>query len=190
MVRHFGLGDDPVVRDRLANLIIHSRVSSYNNQRAMDKIKAGQMPGPELSIAKLAGTMNMRRMGDFVSHVLGPKLIADSGEWGTYAWSMLVLGTPGGRIAGGSDEVMRNIVGERVLGLPKEPGHRLEVTVPRPEGRHPDEVASARVSRICGRGAELRADVAAALDLVDAVDAAERDVRVPQLQRVVAGRGR
>jgi alkylation response protein AidB-like acyl-CoA dehydrogenase len=107
-----------------ASPISSSTVASpgYNNQRAMDKIKAGQMPGPELSIAKLAGTMNMRRLGDFVSHVLGPKLIADSGEWGTYAWSMLVLGTPGGRIAGGSDEVMRNIVGERVLGLPKEPG--------------------------------------------------------------------
>ena len=62
-------------------------VSSYNNQRAMDKIKAGQLPGPEMSIAKLAGTMNMRRLGDFVSQVLGPKLIADTGEWGTYAWS-------------------------------------------------------------------------------------------------------
>jgi alkylation response protein AidB-like acyl-CoA dehydrogenase len=122
MVRHMGIGDDPVVRDGLANLIIHARVSGYNNQRAMDKIKAGQLPGPEMSIAKLAGTLNMRRLGDFVSHVLGPKLIADTGEWGTYAWSMLVLGTPGGRIAGGSDEVMRNIVGERVLGLPKDPG--------------------------------------------------------------------
>ncbi len=122
MVRHFGLGDDPLVRDRLADLIIHGRVSGYNNQRAMDKIKAGQLPGPEMSIAKLAGTMNLRRLGDFVSYVLGPRLIADTGEWGTYAWSLLVLGTPGGRIAGGSDEVMRNIVGERVLGLPKEPG--------------------------------------------------------------------
>jgi len=83
---------------------------------------AGQLPGPEMSIAKLAGTLNMRRLGDFVSKVLGPKLVADSGEWGTYAWSQLILGTPGGRIAGGSDEIMRNIVGERVLGLPKEPG--------------------------------------------------------------------
>ena len=122
LVRHLGLTDDPLVRDRLADLIIHSRVSGYNNQRAMDKIKAGQLPGPEMSIAKLAGTMNMRRLCDFVSQVLGPKLVADTGEWGTYAWSMLVLGTPGGRIAGGSDEVMRNIVGEHVLGLPKEPG--------------------------------------------------------------------
>jgi DNA-directed RNA polymerase specialized sigma24 family protein len=49
-------------------------------------------------------------------------MIADSGEWGTFAWAQLVLGTPGGRIAGGSDEVMRNIVGERVLGLPKDAG--------------------------------------------------------------------
>ncbi len=122
MVRHFGLDSDPLVRNRLADLIIHGRVSNYNNQRAMDKIKAGQLPGPEMSIAKLAGTLNMRRMGDFVSSVLGPRLTADTGEWGTYAWNMLILGTPGGRIAGGSDEVMRNIVGERVLGLPKEPG--------------------------------------------------------------------
>ena len=66
--------------------------------------------------------LNMLRLGDFLSMVLGPKIIADSGEWGTYAWNALILGTPGGRIAGGSDEVMRNIVGERVLGLPKEPG--------------------------------------------------------------------
>ena len=58
----------------------------------------------------------------------GPKITADTGEWGTYAWSQMVLGSPGGRIAGGSDEVMRNIVGERVLGLPKDPG--IDATSP------------------------------------------------------------
>ena len=122
MVKYYGLEKDPVVRDALADLIIHNKVAGFNNQRAMDKIKSGQMPGPEMSMAKLAGTANMMRMGDFVSMVLGPKLIADSGEWGTYAWNQLILGTPGGRIAGGSDEVMRNIVAERVLGMPKDPG--------------------------------------------------------------------
>jgi alkylation response protein AidB-like acyl-CoA dehydrogenase len=122
MVRHYGLDSDPLVRNELANLLIHSKVAGYNNQRAMDKIKAGQMPGPEMSIAKLAGTLNSLRLCDFVSKILGVKLVADSGEWGTYAWSQLILGTPGGRIAGGSDEVMRNIVGERVLGLPKDAG--------------------------------------------------------------------
>ena len=122
MVKFYKLDKDPVVRDELAKIIIHNKVAGYNNQRAMDKIKSGQMPGPEMSMAKLAGTANMMRLGDFVSMVLGPKLIADSGEWGTFAWNQLILGTPGGRIAGGSDEVMRNIVAERVLGMPKDPG--------------------------------------------------------------------
>ena len=128
MVRAFGLSQDPLVRQGLADLVIRSKVQNYNNQRAMDKIRQGQLPGPEMSMAKLAGTENMMRMGDFVSTVLGPKLVADSGEWGTYAWSQLVAGTPGARIAGGSDEVMRNIVGERVLGLPKDPG--IDATSP------------------------------------------------------------
>jgi alkylation response protein AidB-like acyl-CoA dehydrogenase len=122
MVRHFGLDRDPIVRNELAALLIHQKVAGYNNQRALDKIKSGQMPGPEMSIAKLSGTLNSQRLSAFVARVLGPKLVADSGEWGTYAWTQLILGAPGGRIAGGSDEVMRNIVGERVLGLPKDAG--------------------------------------------------------------------
>ena len=55
------------------------------------------------------------------AEMLGPRMVADSGEWGTYAWGEFVLGVPGMRVAGGTDEVMRNIVGERVLGLPREP---------------------------------------------------------------------
>ena len=89
--------------------------------RATAKVRAGQLPGPEMSIGKLALTQNMMRVGQLVGEILGPRLVADSGEWGTYAFSEMVLGTPGMRVAGGTDEVMRNIVGERVLGLPKEP---------------------------------------------------------------------
>ena len=97
MVRHFGLDRRSAGAQRLADLIIHARVADYNNQRAMDKIKAGQLPGPEMCIAKLAGTMNMRRIGDFV--VARARPAADRptpGEWGTYAWSLLVLGAPAG----------------------------------------------------------------------------------------------
>ena len=122
MVRYFGLSQDPLVRQHLADLATRARVASYTNQRALAKIRVGQLPGPELSIAKLSSTQLLQRIGDFVSLVLGPKLIADTGEWGTYAWSQIVLGTPGMRVAGGTDEVMRNIVGERVLGLQKDPG--------------------------------------------------------------------
>jgi alkylation response protein AidB-like acyl-CoA dehydrogenase len=63
----------------------------------------------------------MRSMSDAVSGLLGPRLQADSGEWATYAWTEHVLGAPGYRIAGGSDEIQRNIIAERVLGLPGEP---------------------------------------------------------------------
>ena len=128
MVRYFGLSQDPLVRQCLADVIIRARVAGYTNQRALAKISVGQLPGPELSIAKLAATQLLQRVGDLVSQVLGPKLVADSGEWGTYAWGQVVLGTPGMRVAGGTDEVMRNIIGERVLGLPKEPG--IDSTTP------------------------------------------------------------
>jgi len=87
----------------------------------MAKIRLGQLPGPEMSIAKLALTENMSLISQLLGEMLGPRMIADTGEWGTYAWNEFVLGVPGMRIAGGTDEVMRNIVGERVLGLPKEP---------------------------------------------------------------------
>jgi alkylation response protein AidB-like acyl-CoA dehydrogenase len=123
MAKHFGTHRDPVVRQKLADLYAHTTASRWNNLRGLARIKAGQTPGPEMSIAKLAGTLNGLRTSALLSDLLGPRLVADSGEWGTFAWSELVLGIPGARIAGGTDEVMRNILGERVLGLPKDPSH-------------------------------------------------------------------
>jgi alkylation response protein AidB-like acyl-CoA dehydrogenase len=119
--RRVGVADDPMIRQRIADLFVRTNVARYNNLRAMAKIKAGQAPGPEMSIAKLSLTQNMSATASLIADILGPRLVADTGEWGTYAWSEYVLGVPGVRIAGGTDEVMRNIVGERVLGLPKEP---------------------------------------------------------------------
>jgi len=122
LLNHYGSASDPVLRQELMDLHVHLTVARLTNQRALDKIKAGQAPGPELTTAKLALTQNMTRAAEFVAHVLGPRLAADTGEWGTYSWNQFVLGTPGMRIAGGSDEVLRNIISERVLGLPKDPG--------------------------------------------------------------------
>jgi alkylation response protein AidB-like acyl-CoA dehydrogenase len=121
LTRKMGRADDPVARQRLAEVYINGAVARYTNLRAMARIKAGQLPGPEMSIAKLSLTLNFQRIVTLVSLLLGPRLIADTGEWGTYAWAEFVLGVPGVRVAGGTDEVMRNIVAERVLGLPKEP---------------------------------------------------------------------
>jgi alkylation response protein AidB-like acyl-CoA dehydrogenase len=119
--RHFERTDEPVIRQALVDVYIGGKVMQYTTKRAAAALKAGQTPGPEGSLGKLMWTQNMRRVSDTISLVLGPRLVADSGEWGTYAWSQHVLGAPGYRIAGGSDEIQRNIIGERVLGLPAEP---------------------------------------------------------------------
>jgi alkylation response protein AidB-like acyl-CoA dehydrogenase len=126
--RHFGRTDDPVVRQDLADLYIQHKVTQFTNRRAAAKLKAGQTPGPEGSLGKLMWTANMTRVSASISRILGPSLIADTGAWGTYAWAEHVLGAPGYRIAGGSDEIQRNIIGERVLGLPAEP--RVDKDVP------------------------------------------------------------
>jgi len=122
MLEHFGLDRDPVVRDQAARLYSDFTVAKWNNQRALDKIKAGGLPGPELSTAKLALTNNLKAYSEWVASVLGPRILADTGEWGTFAYSKLLTGVPGMRVAGGTDEIMKNIVAERVLGLPKDPG--------------------------------------------------------------------
>jgi len=119
--RALGRTDEPVLRDRLAGLYIHCRLNELVNRRVADLRKSGAPPGPEGSIGKVLWTENMRLMSGVVGELLGPRLTADTGEWGTYAWTEHLLGAPGYRIAGGSDEVQRNIIGERVLGLPGEP---------------------------------------------------------------------
>ena len=122
MLDHFDARDDLVIRNEVAQIYTQFQVAKWNGQRAIDKIKAGGLPGPEMSTAKLALTNNLMRYSELMAKVLGPRMTADTGEWGTYAWSKLLLGVPGMRVAGGTDEVMRNIVAERVLGLPKDPG--------------------------------------------------------------------
>ncbi len=77
-----------------------------------------------MSLAKLALTGNLMALSDLVMLALGPRALADTGERRTFAWTEFVLGVPGMRIGGGTDEVQRNIIAERVLGLPKEPAAR------------------------------------------------------------------
>ena len=119
--------DDPIVRDALVRYYTHSMVERFLNRRAADNARSG-VPGPEGSLGKLMWTEGMRELSDAVSLVLGPRLTADTGEWGSFGWSEHVLGAPGYRIAGGSDEIQRNIIGERVLGLPGDA--RVDKDVP------------------------------------------------------------
>src|SRR6266567_514864 len=78
MARHVGVDEDPIIRQRLADIFVRTNVARYTNLRAMAKIRAGQLPGPEMSIAKLSLTLNMRLIADTLGDILGPKLVADS----------------------------------------------------------------------------------------------------------------
>jgi alkylation response protein AidB-like acyl-CoA dehydrogenase len=118
--RAMGVTSDPATRRALVDAYIGERVEGLVNLRAADLARGGT-PGPEGSLGKLLWTEGMRRTSAVISRILGPALVADTGEWGTFEWGEHVLGAPGYRIAGGSDEVQRNIIGERVLGLPAEP---------------------------------------------------------------------
>jgi alkylation response protein AidB-like acyl-CoA dehydrogenase len=116
-----GVTGDPVVRQQLAALYSLDVIRALNAERVAAESTPGAPPGPLHSTSKLQWTQWMNTVSDVVSGILGPRLLADTGEWGTYAWAKHVLGAPGYRIAGGSDEIQRNIIGERVLGLPAEP---------------------------------------------------------------------
>lgn len=112
---------DPAVRQRIVEVYMHERLRAITRKRAEDARRSGKEPGPEGSIGKLAWSQGLTAIGDAAALLLGPLMIADTGRRGTYAWSEHVLGAPGFRIAGGADEIQRNIIAERVLGLPPEP---------------------------------------------------------------------
>ncbi len=121
LAKHVGKSDDPMVRQQLAGAYTEARVRGWTTRRAVAKLRDGGVPGPEGSIGKLASTNGMQRVTALVSMLLGPALVADNGEWGTFAWSEYVSGVPGMRVAGGTDEIQRNTIAERALGLPREP---------------------------------------------------------------------
>lgn len=120
LVAHTGRGSDPHVRARLAELLVREKVSTLLAKRLASLGGAG----PEMSMAKLHFTALLRDIGDLAGEVLGPALVADNGAWGTYCWSTFVTGAPGMRVAGGTDQIQRNVVAERVLGLPRAGGER------------------------------------------------------------------
>lgn len=119
LVRHFGCEGDASVRDELAQIAILGRVADLTTRRFVAQTPAEGIPGPEMSACKLLRTALVTRTVALVTRILGPALAADTGDWGTYAWATYVLGAPGMRIGGGTDEIMRNILAERVLALPR-----------------------------------------------------------------------
>ena len=90
-----GVTGDPVLRQRLAALYTLDRLRTLNGERMAAETEPGAPPSPLHSTAKLRWTQWMSAVSDVVSEILGPRLVADTGEWGTYAWAEHVLGAPG-----------------------------------------------------------------------------------------------
>ena len=127
----FEASEDPKVRQKLASILEMRRTSRWSGMRAAAKIKSGGQPGPEVSTLKLLGSEMGRQIRDVGLESMGAHGMLygqDAPVDGLFhAYSMF---TPAQSIAGGSDEVQRNIIGERVLGLPREPGEKEQRELP------------------------------------------------------------
>jgi alkylation response protein AidB-like acyl-CoA dehydrogenase len=121
LARNLGRELTELERDKVAELVTRSWVQRLTGMRVAASLVAGHDPGPEASVGKLLATDTMARTSELVRMLLGSDLSVDNGGWGRWAWTEHVLGAPGYRIAGGTDEIQHNILAERVLGLPREP---------------------------------------------------------------------
>ncbi|MDA3040019.1 MAG: acyl-CoA dehydrogenase family protein [Actinomycetota bacterium] len=121
LVRDFGRSEDPLVRQAHAELQIRRRTMGYTNQRVRSSGHAGGLPGAEGAISKLTVseiTRGQRELGLAVQGAAG-MLMGDDAPSGQFQY--FAMGTPSISIAGGTDEIQRNHLGERILGLPAEP---------------------------------------------------------------------
>ena len=129
LARELGRTDDADVRQELAATHTRLEIIRYLGLRIRTATSKGGMPGAEASVMKLFYAGHLKRLGDLAMAIEGASgmLLGDDAP-AAGAWQQQLLSAPSIRIAGGSDEVQRNIMGERVLGLPAEP--RLDKTMP------------------------------------------------------------
>src|SRR5689334_13604380 len=114
---------DPEVRRELGEIACDLTAVRFTGYRTLTALQKGQIPGPEAGLAKVTLVSNAIKAGDLIADVMGPDALGAGSEW-AYMISFL----PGLKSAGGTEEILRNTVGERVLGLPPAP--RLDKGVP------------------------------------------------------------
>jgi alkylation response protein AidB-like acyl-CoA dehydrogenase len=114
---------DAEVRHQLGEVASELLAVRFTGYRTLTALQQGQIPGPEAGLAKVTIVNGAIKAGELIADVLGPDALGPDSEW-AYMISFL----PGLKSAGGTEEILRNTIGERVLGLPPEP--RLDKGIP------------------------------------------------------------
>jgi alkylation response protein AidB-like acyl-CoA dehydrogenase len=127
---------DPEVRRRLGEAAVELLAVKFTGYRTLSALQKGQIPGPESGLAKITTVRAAIDAGDLIADVLGPDVFEAGAEW-----EQMISFLPGLKSAGGTEEILRNTVGERVLGLPPEP--RLDKGIPFSELRAKERAAAA-----------------------------------------------
>ena len=113
---------DPVLRQKIAQLWIDTECLKYTGARAITRLLKGEMPGPEASTGKMGWVETHQRLQELAMEIQGPysQLVRGS-DWAVEEglWQHAFLRSRANSIEGGTTEIQKNIIGERVLGLPK-----------------------------------------------------------------------
>ncbi len=114
--------DNPAVRAKLATWAVRSSGLKYTAWRSISALSKGQIPGPENSIGKLVAGQTLQEIAAFALDLQGPSgvLVDDAQPSAAARFQAMLLRSPATRIEGGTDEILRNIIAERVLGLPAD----------------------------------------------------------------------
>ena len=119
-VRARGVATDPVVRQAFARVVTRERVLGWLRERTRREVLEGGRPSIDGSVLKLLWSQAWAARADLGARVFGADVAAGADPDAAY-WRSQLLARFGGSIGGGTDEVHKNHVGERVLGLPPEP---------------------------------------------------------------------
>jgi alkylation response protein AidB-like acyl-CoA dehydrogenase len=129
LVRRRGLATDPLVRQELAHSYARAKLLEYLGYRVRTAVTKGEQPGPESSVMKLMVSQHLAAKGDLVVALCGAGgMLAGDDALDGGKWEMDFLGQWGARIGGGTDNIQRNTIAEKVLALPPEP--RVDKGVP------------------------------------------------------------
>jgi alkylation response protein AidB-like acyl-CoA dehydrogenase len=124
--RKYNKNTAPLVRQQLAWAYTQVQLMKFSGLRTMARLAAGLQPGPEASVAKLFWSEYHKKLGEIAAGIEGTDMLirptgGEDGDYVTDQWQNVFLSSRAGTIFSGTSEIQRNITGERVLGLPKEP---------------------------------------------------------------------